>query len=60
MNLFLTQKNQVLSYEMIENYVWEGSFASIDSIRSLVRRLRKSLPKEYIQTVVDTGYIFNS
>lgn len=60
MNLFLTQKNQVLSYEMIENYVWEGSFASIDSIRSLVRRLRKVLPKDYIQTVVDTGYIFNS
>jgi len=60
MNLFLTQKSNVLTYEMIENYVWEGSFASIDSIRSLVRRLRKILPKEYIQTVVDVGYIFNS
>lgn len=59
MNLFLTKKNQVLTYEMIENYVWEGSFASIDSIRSLVRRLRKVVQKEYIQTVVDTGYIFH-
>jgi len=58
MNLFLTKKNQVLSYETIENYVWEGSFASLESIRSLVRRLRKTLKKEYIQTVVDTGYIF--
>lgn len=58
MNLFLTKKNQVLSYEEIENYVWEGSFASIESIRSLVRRLRKTLKKDYIQTVVDTGYIF--
>lgn len=60
MNLFLTKKEKVLTYAMIENYVWEGSFASIDSIRSLVRRLRKILQKEYIQTVVDTGYIFNS
>ncbi|WP_044419071.1 response regulator transcription factor [Halarcobacter anaerophilus] len=57
-NLFITKKDEVLTYSIIENYVWEGSFASIDSIRSLVRRLRKILKKEYIQTVVDTGYIF--
>lgn len=58
LNLFLTKKNQVISYEAIENYVWEGNFASLESIRSLVRRLRKILDKEYIQTVVDTGYNF--
>lgn len=57
-NLFLTKKNQVISYETIENYVWEGSFASLESIRSLLRRVRKILNKDYIQTVVDTGYIF--
>lgn len=60
MNLFLTKKNQVLSYETIENYVWEGSFASIESIRSLIRRLRKIVKEDYIQTVVDTGYIFKT
>ena len=58
MNLFLTKKNQVISYESIENYVWEGNFASLESIRSLIRRLRKIIEKDYIQTVVDTGYIF--
>ncbi|RXK12698.1 DNA-binding response regulator [Halarcobacter mediterraneus] len=58
MNLLLTKKNQVITYAEIESYVWEGSFASIDSIRSLVRRLRKVLKKDYIHTVVDTGYIF--
>ena len=58
MNLFLTQKNQVISYESIESYVWEGNFASLESIRSLIRRLRKVIDKDYIQTVVDTGYIF--
>lgn len=57
-NLFLTKKNQVISYETIENYVWEGSFASLESIRSLLRRVRKILNKDYIQTVVDSGYIF--
>ena len=57
-NLFLTKKNQVVSYEAIENYVWEGSFVSLESIRTLVRRVRKTLVNDYIQTVVDTGYIF--
>lgn len=60
MNLFLTKRNQVLSYETIENYVWEGKFASLESIRSLIRRLRKVLVHDYIQTVVDTGYIFKT
>jgi two-component system, OmpR family, response regulator len=60
MNLFLTKKNQVISYEAIENYVWEGNFASLESIRSLIRRLRKILDNKYIQTVVDTGYIFKT
>ena len=60
MNLFLTKKNQVLSYENIENYVWEGNFVSLESIRSLIRRLRKILNNDYIQTVVDTGYIFKT
>lgn len=60
MNLFLTKLNQVLTYEAIENYVWEGTFASIESVRSLIRRLRIIVKKDYIQTVVDTGYIFKT
>ena len=59
-NLFLSKKNQVITYSNIENYVWEGSFVSIESIRSLIRRLRKILNKEYIHTVVDTGYFFKT
>ena len=59
-NLFLDNKNQILSYETIENYVWEGSYASLDSIRSLVRRLRKHLDNKYIETVVVTGYLFRT
>ncbi|MGB5919145.1 response regulator transcription factor [Arcobacter sp.] len=58
LNLFLTKKNEVITYAAIENYVWEGNFVSLESIRSLIRRLRKILIKDYIHTVVDTGYIF--
>ena len=59
-NLFLSKKNQVITYETIENYVWEGSFVSLESIRSLIRRVRKILNKEFIQTVIETGYIFKN
>ena len=59
-NLFLTKRNQVISYESIENYVWEGSFVSSESIRSLIRRVRRILNKEFIQTVIETGYIFKN
>ncbi len=58
LNLFLTKKNEVITYAAIENYVWEGNFVTLESIRSLIRRLRKILIKDYIHTVVDTGYIF--
>jgi len=58
MNLFLSHKNQVVSFDNIQNYVWEGNVASLESIRSLIRRVRKILENDYVQTVVDTGYIF--
>jgi DNA-binding response OmpR family regulator len=58
MNLFLVNKNKLVTFDLIESYVWEGKIASLESIRSLIRRLRKVLSKEYIQTVVDSGYIF--
>ena len=58
MNLFLDKKNQVVSFDAIQNYVWEGNIASLESIRSLIRRIRKIVEKDYVQTVVDTGYIF--
>ncbi|MDX9795556.1 MAG: response regulator transcription factor [Arcobacteraceae bacterium] len=58
LNLFLSHKNKLITFDAIENYVWEGNVTSLESIRSLIRRVRKLLPKEYIQTIVDSGYIF--
>ena len=60
LSLFLNHKNQVVTFDNIQNYVWEGNVASLESIRSLIRRVRKLLVEDYIQTVVDTGYIFKN
>ena len=58
LNLFLAQRGRVVSFDTIQAIVWEGSFVSIDSIRSLVRRVRKKIPIDCIDTVVDVGYLF--
>jgi len=55
----ITHKNKVLSYDHILNYVWEGDIATTDSIRTLVMRLRKKIPSNSLETIVDFGYKFN-
>lgn len=59
MNLFLINKNEVVSYENIQNYVWEGNYASLDAIRTLIRRLRKKFDISYISASSNRGYTFN-
>lgn len=58
LNLLLSQRGKVVSFDTIQAIVWEGNFASIDSIRSLVRRVRKKIPYDCIETAVDVGYLF--
>lgn len=51
---------QSISLELIEQYVWEGEIATTMSIRSLIKRLRRKLPKNTIETTT-YGYkvLFN-
>lgn len=58
LNLLLSKRGKVVSIDTIQAIVWEGSFTSIDSIRSLMRRIRKKIPIDCIETVVDVGYLF--
>ncbi len=58
LNLLLAKRGKVVSFDSIQAVVWEGSFTSIDSIRSLMRRIRKKFPMDCIETVVDVGYLF--
>lgn len=58
LNLLLSSRGKVVSFSSIQAIVWKGNIASIDSIRSLVRRVRQKLPADLIETVVDVGYLF--
>ena len=55
----LTHKGKILNFDQISNYVWEGDITTTDSIRTLVMRLRKKLPENTIETLIDVGYKFH-
>ncbi|KYJ87210.1 GGDEF domain-containing response regulator [Sulfurovum riftiae] len=57
--LFLLLDNQeyVVTYEMIEDFVYEERSMTMDALRALVRRLRAKLSDDVvIKNIVDEGY----
>lgn len=57
LGVLFSHQNSVVSLETIKAIVWEGEYASLDSIRSLIRRLRQRIPLKCIETLIDIGYI---
>ena len=59
LNLLIKERGNVVTFDKIQAMVWEGNFTTLDSIRSLVRRLRKKIPFECVETIVNVGYLYN-
>lgn len=57
LEILSTNINKVTSYEEIESYVWQGDFMSSDSLRTLIKNIRKKLPDNSIRTVKGFGYM---
>ena len=56
LDLLLDNLAFVVSYGMIESYVYESKPMSLDALRTLVRRLRAKLADDIIENIVDEGY----
>lgn len=54
--LFAKNDGKVVSFEQIEQYVWEGELTIHDNIRALIKRIRKKLPKNSIISQGGIGY----
>jgi len=52
--------HRIVSFEEIEEYVWEGEATTLINIRALVKRLRKKVPEKAITIVKGMGYSLNS
>ncbi|AXH12764.1 response regulator transcription factor [Halarcobacter bivalviorum] len=58
--LLLNKKNQIVKPVEISSYVWNTENNINDaSIRNLVKRLRKKLPVDIIDSIYGSGYILN-
>lgn len=56
LELLAQNEHRVVSYEDIEEYVWEGDPTTFINIRALVKRLRKKLPESAIKIIRGMGY----
>ena len=56
-NLFIKNKNQILKSETIHFYVWDdlSSYNQLN-VRTLVKKVRKLLPRNSIETIYGAGY----
>ena len=56
LNLLIKYNGNLVSYETIESVIWKDKFMSSDSLRTLVKKIRKKSYQDLIQNVSNTGY----
>lgn len=54
--LLLQNKNRVVTYEELQNYVWEDDVMTDGALKSLLRNIRCKFPKDYIKNLSGIGY----
>ncbi len=54
--LLIKHKEHIVSYETIEFTLWSDKVVTANTLRSLVRRLRKKLKYQFIKTHANEGY----
>lgn len=56
LDLFIKDRHRVVSFNELEEYVWEGEDTSTMNMRALIKRLRKKLPEGAILMIKEVGY----
>ncbi len=56
LHLLATNHQRTITYEEIESSIWAYEGMSMDSLRSLVRTLRKKLEGDFIENISGIGY----
>ncbi len=59
LTLLTHQKHRIVTYQEIENHIWDGTYMSEDALKGLVKNLRKKISKECIQNHSKLGYKIN-
>lgn len=56
LQLLLKNKNRYVTYEEIENYVWQDSVMTKDALKTLIKNIKQKLPKDIISNLTGMGY----
>ncbi len=56
LKLLVKNRDRVVTYNMIEQEVWEDEYMSLNSLRTTIGFLRKKLPKNIIKNISGMGY----
>ena len=56
LHLLATNRQRAISYAEIENDIWKFEGMSMDSLRSLIRMLRKKLESDFVENISGIGY----
>ena len=59
LDILIKNRNRVVTYTEIEYEIWYDKVMTADSLRTLVRKLRKVVGKEVIENISKTGYKIN-
>ncbi|RDX35436.1 DNA-binding response regulator [Arcobacter sp. HD9-500m-PIT-SAG03] len=59
LKLLVLNKNRVVSYEEIEQKVWDSEYMSLNSLRTTIGFLRKKIPFNCIKNISNMGYKLN-
>ena len=59
LEILIKNKNRVVTYTELEYEIWYDKVMTADSLRTLVRKLRKVVGKEVIENISKTGYKIN-
>ena len=59
LKLLVLNKNRIVSYEEIEQHVWDGEYMSLNSLRTSLGFLRKKIPFNCIKNISNMGYKLN-
>ena len=56
LELLIKNKNRYVTYEEIENYVWDNSVMTKDALKTLVKNIKTKIPKDLILNLTNSGY----
>jgi len=56
LDILVKYHQRVVTFTEIEHYVWYNDTMSMDSLRSLVKNLRKKMQNNYIENILGHGY----